>query len=84
MARIKINDLPKDVTISKEGMKSVLGGGSTLPLPDRPPWDDPEGGGGQLFLFNPFTLQSEEDLDQLFAGDPRPTISLRGQEIRIP
>ena len=36
MARIKINDLPKDVKISKEEMKRVLGGIGTWPTPERP------------------------------------------------
>ena len=36
MARIKISDLPKDMKISKDEMKRVLGGGSTLPVPDMP------------------------------------------------
>ena len=36
MASIKINDLPKGMNISKAEMKGILGGGSTVPVPERP------------------------------------------------
>jgi len=35
MARFKINDLPKDLKISKDEMKRVRGGVGTWPTPER-------------------------------------------------
>jgi hypothetical protein len=36
MTRIKIQDLPKDMKISKDQMRKVLGGIDTAPLPEMP------------------------------------------------
>jgi len=36
MARTRIENLPKDLTISKEEMRKVLGGIGTWPTPERP------------------------------------------------
>ena len=35
MARIKIEDLPKDLKISEKDMKMIRGGIDTVPLPER-------------------------------------------------
>ena len=35
MARIKMNDLPKDMKINKQEMKRVLGGIRTWPTPEK-------------------------------------------------
>ena len=48
MERIKIEDLLKKREIKPEGMRKVFGGGSTVPVPDRPSyvmigtWPTPE------------------------------------------
>jgi hypothetical protein len=36
MARIKILELPRDMKISQDEMKKVLGGIDTVPLPEMP------------------------------------------------
>jgi len=47
MERIKVEDLPKEREIEAEEMSEVFGGGSTVPVPDRPfvmigTWPTPE------------------------------------------
>jgi len=52
--RIKIEDLPKDMKVSREEMRKIWGGIDTVPLPDRPTyfsfypswWRYRESGGG--------------------------------------
>ena len=41
MAKIKIEDLAKDVKISEEEMKKILGGVSPVPIPYQPSWYSP-------------------------------------------
>jgi len=38
MARIRVNDLPKDMKVSKHEMKMILGGIDTVPLPEKQAW----------------------------------------------
>lgn len=55
MARIKIQDLPRDMKISQDEMRKVLGGIDTVPLPDMPSLFL-KGISGPRFAPRPFTL----------------------------